>query len=260
MARSLKRSAAGSARGGNADASDNIANSGIADKNDATASTADAVGAAAADTTGATNPAAATGGYTEPVPTFAAGTDTGTINTGTPRKRGRPPGSTNRAKEVPLSVSGIETLLLGIHTTLLHATGAPEFELSPEEANQLSKAYCDVALHYPSLALAPNVAAIVNLGTTVSIVYGSRFAAYRMRRAMEKTQRRSSPLAAAPTATSPAAPAGPSQHLMPQPEYVNGNPRQEPRTMPQEMRRSTIPGVGDIEFPPDHEILKGKPN
>jgi len=118
------------------------------------------------------------------------------------------------------------------------------------EAKELAKAYADVAAFYPALRLADNVTAMLNFGSVVAIVYGSKITAYKWRRSMEKsaskaqqqnTQRHDAALAASP------------------PTQANGSaPQDKPRIVPDEARKGEIPGVGTIEFPADHPLMGGR--
>lgn len=139
--------------------------------------------------------------------------------------------------------------MLGIHSTLRASFSVPELELDEGEARELAKAYADVAAFYPALRMAGNVTAMINLGSVVAIVYGSRISAYKMRRNSERSQRRpqtqnhnvSEALSARP------------------PEQGNGAaPAEKPRVVPDEARKGEIPGVGTIEFPSDHPLMGGR--
>ena len=187
------------------------------------------------------------GGSIEPVgsPETGSNGETGEIKRG----RGRPPGSRNgagtKAKAAPLNISGVEKVLLGIHTTLQAAFSIPELELSKEEASEMAKAYSDVAVFYPKLLLSDQVAATFNLLSVTAIVYGSRISAWRFRKSMERKQ----PPPPRPDAALRAAPPAPSP---------GEAPREQPRKVPDEARVGEIPGVGNIVFPADHELMGGK--
>jgi hypothetical protein len=164
-------------------------------------------------------------------------------------RRGRPPGPRTQ-----INVSGLEQLLLGVHTTLMHATKAPEWELGPEEARAIAEAYTEAAKHYPSLNIDPKHAAVVNLGTTLSIVYGSRIAAFRMRKNIERGARRGN--IAQPVIIPQPAPEPASGMRA---EQVNGAPvEQAAPVMTQEIRTGEIAGVGNIVFPSDHPLVSGR--
>lgn len=199
------------------------------------------------------DPTTAEGGHREPVagpfdtPAQPETPDETPVAGEPRRKRGRPPGSSNRAPKVlPINVSGVEQLLLGIHTTLFMATSIPELELSENEAREIAKAYNEAVKHYPILNVDPKHAALLNLGSVLSITYGSRVIAWKARTAKPSTQRSQS---AAP----------------PQPQNtMNG---QSP-PMPSELQQPSapkvnvgeIPGVGNVEFPPDHDLVRGRRN
>lgn len=196
------------------------------------------------------DPVAFSGGYETAVGERPPEPDPATQNTSqdTPepaRRRGRPPGAR-------VNVSGMEQLLFGIHTTLFKATGVPEFEISQDEAHAIAEAYAEVCKHYEVFNIDPKHAAIVNFGSTVSIVYGSRFISWRAR----QTPRRARPTPQPEQQTAPFVP--------PQPvtaEQVNGIPI-DPRTAPPpkptaEIRTGEIPGVGSIVFGEDHPLVSG---
>ena len=160
------------------------------------------------------------------------------------RGPGRPRGSSNRPK---INVTGVETLLLGIHQALHTMTGVPEFDMNRDEAAQLAKAYEETAQFYPVLNLDPKLAATLNLVSVVSIVYGSKLLAYRLRRSL-------APRRAAPAAPVPAK-AGfvPTQPPAPDINGVDFNAPKPPEMKP-EMRVGEIPGVGKVTFPEGHEL------
>jgi hypothetical protein len=149
----------------------------------------------------------------------------------------------------------LEKSIYAVHLTL--SKFIPECELDHDDSKQLAEAYAEVARHYPNLELPAKYLAIGTLVGVTAGIYGPRFGAWKMRRAMERPRR-------GPTAPqSPTSPTAPSQHLMPQADYqVNGHeaPRQQPREVPPELRRSEIPGVGTVEFGEDHPLVRGKPN
>ena len=212
-------------------------------------------GEIAADSVTATDPNTVVGAFTEPVP-LSGTAETGTFSTGAAgtetgqKRRGRPPGAGRKTS--PIDLSGIEALLLGIHTTLLHATGVQEFELSQEEAHEVAKAYSAVATFYPAFALDPKIAAIVNLGTTVSIVYGTRITSWRMRRAAEKSR--------GPHPSARDIPGSSRAAASPPADQMNGSKPDVPRDVPREVRVGQIPGVGEIEFPADDPMITGRRN
>jgi hypothetical protein len=152
----------------------------------------------------------------------------------------------------------MEQLLLGIHGTLAAATRASEFELDQQEARAIAEAYTEAAKHYPALNIDPKHAAIMNLGSTLSIVYGSRIIAYRARKSLERAQRRTN--SGAPPVAPQARPAAPQEqpaavHV----ETINGIP--VPPPMPTaEIRTGEIAGVGNIVFPADHPLVSGRKN
>lgn len=166
------------------------------------------------------------------------------------RRRGRPPGGgTRNESRAPVAISGIEKLLLGIHTTLAASLSIPEFEMDQAEASEIAKAYADVAEYYPVLKMSGETAALVNFASIVGVNYGARFMAFKMRRSLEKRAARSQPQQA-PMPQDVQMPVGP-------PRVPNAAPATKP-TVTNDVRTGEIPGVGAIEFPQDHPLMGGK--
>jgi len=152
--------------------------------------------------------------------------------------------------------------LLGIHTGLAAITGAPEFALDPREAADMAKATADVAQHYPVTFIDPKTLAWINLIQTTGFIYGSRLFAYRMRR------NASAPARPAPAPRQPpldtrsrVEPLRQTSEGLAPANGMNGSPHMAPpippRETPPNVNVGEIPGVGTIEFPPDHP-LSGK--
>ena len=112
--------------------------------------------------------------------TPATSVEPGTSEPGTSepgaKRRGRPPGSVNKAKaRSPVSVSTdmMQFSLQGLHSMLAIMLSAPQWELSEEEAKHVSKSYEAVAQFYDMQASQKSIA-WGNLAMTLMIVYGSR--------------------------------------------------------------------------------------
>lgn len=187
-----------------------------------------------------TDPATATGGHAEPVAGTEPDTGTGVAAAGQ-RKRGRPAGSGK--KQVPIDISGVEKLLIGIHTTLLIATGIPEMEIDAADAKSIALAYADVAEFYPAFKIEPKFAAILTLCGAVGGVYGTRIISYRMRVSAERAAR---PRGGIMPPTAP-----------PQPSAETAPPPVQSQAVAAELRTGEIPGIGKVEFPPDHPQVQG---
>lgn len=114
----------------------------------------------------------------------------------TGKRRGRKPGSTNKAKTASLDLSSVEALLLTIHTGISVILKAPEFELTEEEAHKIAEAGTRVSRHYNMTATAKSVD-FANLAIVLGTAYGSRFMAMKMRHDMERDERRNKARAAA---------------------------------------------------------------
>jgi hypothetical protein len=142
------------------------------------------------------------GGNTEPVTDIGgipvidhagAGADAGADSdsgAGTRRKRGRPAGST-RAPKIKNSrdLSGLEQILLNIHSFAASITKTPELKLEQAEAQELLKAYDTLAQFYPNAVIDPKIMAWVNLFGVLGTVYGTRVFAIKLRRDSERHNR-----------------------------------------------------------------------
>lgn len=120
-------------------------------------------------------------------------TRTGAID-GRSTRRGRPrnaTGTTTETATVSLGSFSVGDLLLGIHSILAAATKTPELELDKKsgEHTRLGDAMQGVAAQYGH-QINPKVAAWFNLGIVAAGVYGTRFAAIKMRLDMEERGRR----------------------------------------------------------------------
>jgi hypothetical protein len=142
--------------------------------------------------------------------------------------------------------------LLGISATLRAALPVPEFELDSSEAKELAKAYTDVAQFYPSLRLGDHVTAMINLGSVVSIIVGSRIVSYKMRSASNRATARKD--AGKPVTDIDMR--GVLNNTPPAPS--NGRAPVAPREVAEDVRTGEIPGVGNVVFPPDHPLMGGK--
>lgn len=121
--------------------------------------------------------------------------------------------------------------------------------MEKEEAREISLAYSDVAKFYPALAMPPHVAAITTFASIIAVNYGARIMAFKMRRSMEK---RRMPVQAAPQPAPVTMPHNPAQPPNPETGEIDRKP-----VLTKDIRTGEIPGVGTIEFPSDHPLLKG---
>lgn len=155
-------------------------------------------------------------------------------------------------------------MLLGISRTLESAFGVPELSLGDTEAAELSKAYGDLAAHYPSLTLDPKYAAMANFGAVLAIIVGSRVTNFKLRRSMYQAPRQVP--VAPPSNIYEAPPTAMTTHQTMQAQpgmQVNGvdtSNAAKKRPVPDDVRRAVLPGIGEIEFPADHPLVSGKPN
>lgn len=180
--------------------------------------------------------ASSSGAGTVDPASIAGASDNGNDNaSGEPvkRRRGRPPGSGNASKaaKVPVNVSGLEKLLLGIHTSLAFVA-APEWAMETDEARELAQASADVLRHYKPEFLDQKTVDWINLIQCVGIAYGGRFMAMRERKRADRNK---------------------PVNLR---EVKNPEPFREPP--PSDNARAArvgeIPGLGKVEFPPGHPL------
>jgi hypothetical protein len=174
-------------------------------------------------------------GYINPA-SVAADNDSDNNPAGEPgkRKRGRPPGSRNTAAATkPADIGGVEKILFGIHMVLGNII-APEFGMPKEECTEMAKAIQDVNRHYNIKLLDQKTADWFHLTQTVAVCYGVRIMAVRERYARERR-----PL---------------------QPIRTTSNIDGFTAPTHSEARTSDIPGLGKIEFPPDHPLAPRKVN
>lgn len=109
----------------------------------------------------------------------------GATETGEPkRRRGRKPGSKNRASSTSprnISAEGIERLLLSIHAGISTITKTPELMLEKEEANNLAVCTANVARHY-DLGQTEKAMDWTSLFIALGAVYGTRVIAISIKK------------------------------------------------------------------------------
>jgi hypothetical protein len=207
------------------------------------------------------DPTTFTGGFTDPVSgpqTPESNTEPSTGETVQRRGPGRPRGTGARPK---INASGVEKLLLGIHHTLRTVTGVEELDMNEHEARELASAYADVSEYYPIMNFDPKYAALANFVGVVSLVYGTKLMALKMRHSMNKIPRRASPITPAQQPMQNPVNAQSTQTQPPVNEF-NGQevPAPEPAKgpLPPELRKAHIAGVGDIVFDENHPLVTGR--
>lgn len=108
---------------------------------------------------------------------------------GTRTRRGRKPGSKNRANgdspKAKGNLEGLEMLLLSVHFMGAVILSTPELQLAETEANTLARALSNVAAQY-NQDMNPRTLAWVNLAMVSAGFYGARAIAIRNRWAEEK--------------------------------------------------------------------------
>lgn len=88
------------------------------------------------------------------------------------KRRGRKPGSTNKAKGSTLDISGLEAILLSTHT-MLAALTSPVMKIDSEEAKVLATGVSNVARHY-DISATEKTLDWANLFMALGAVYGPR--------------------------------------------------------------------------------------
>lgn len=102
-------------------------------------------------------------------------------DTGQPKRRGRKPGSTNRAKaDNKISVESLAGIIVSTHMMLAALTKTAELQMDADEAMILADATAKVSRHY-NVAVAAKTLDWYNLVMVVGTVYGSRLVAIRAR-------------------------------------------------------------------------------
>lgn len=171
------------------------------------------------------------------------------------RGRGRPPGSgKSKATQVPLNVSGLEKLLVGIHGGLAILSGRMEWTLDTaptpafdgkSESEFLAHSIRDVAAHYGSGMFDQKTLDWMNLTQCLATVYISRIYVIR-----NSPRVRAAP-PQGPQAVRPGpAPSVHRDHATPPPV----NEFKPNGVDPAKANVGEIPGIGGVEFPPDHPL------
>jgi hypothetical protein len=101
------------------------------------------------------------------------------------RKRGRKSATGSAKAAPPVSVSGIEAVLVSLHTIAATVTRTPELVLDGTEAEAMAKSIAEVAKHYPT-NIDPKLMAWVNLSATSAMIYGPRLWLIRDRKDKER--------------------------------------------------------------------------
>ena len=114
---------------------------------------------------------------------------------GTPKRRGRKPGTTNKATQNKVDINAVEGLLYNVHGMLSMIVKTPEVAITQEEAAHLAKAIANVNEHYDTRINAKTMAWI-NLGMASAAIYGPRVVVLinkRKPKAQSQTQQPPSP-------------------------------------------------------------------
>lgn len=160
------------------------------------------------------------------------------------KRRGRPPGSANKAKSIPANISGIEKTLYGIHQ-MLGAIIAPELAIGEDDAKELASSIHAVNRHYNVRMFDEKTQDWLNLIMVAGAMYGGRIVAIRDRKRAARTAR-------------PVMPRAQSENPVPgnaAPPPFAAAPVTE-RPLEKNLRVGEIAGLGVIEFPPDHPLAR----
>jgi len=130
---------------------------------------------------------------------------------------------------------------------------APELSMPADECKELAKAVNDVNRHYNIKLLDQKTADWFHLIQVVAVMYGVRFMAIRERRKSERAVPvRPRPQAQNPVPGNPAPPAQSPKLDMSEAGFADPGARAA--------RTGEIPGLGNIEFPADHELAPRRAN
>lgn len=110
-----------------------------------------------------------------------------TAGTDAPKRRGRKPGTRNKAKSAAFSVDAVSQTLVGIHTALVAITKVPELAIDKAEADMLSSAIGNVQRHYP-IKTTEKAMDWTNLFICCFGLYSVRYFAIRNRKKANKPQ------------------------------------------------------------------------
>lgn len=146
------------------------------------------------------------------------------------------------------------------------ATGDEVWNLPDAEAKRLAKASADLAAFYEVKALNPKTQAWLLLLQVAGMTYGPRL----YKTVVKKMDARKNPSASPVRPVTPAAPPQPPTYNVqsapngaqqpPAPTMETRAPPAPARSpVPASARTGEIPGVGKIEFPPNHPLAGAKP-
>lgn len=127
------------------------------------------------------------------------------------RRRGRPAGSIGKKKESVQDIGSITAVLLSLHSMAAGFAKMPELELTESDADKIALSIERVRAFYPT-NFNPKLMAWLNMGTTLSGIYGIQFMAVRNRFRREASKAR---LVTMPPPPSPQ-PAATAQQPQPQ--------------------------------------------
>lgn len=126
-----------------------------------------------------------------PVESFGGAGSSGTDAGAPKRGRGRPPGSGTRPAVQTSRVDDLGVYagaLVGVHEVAAFLLSVPEFEIDEDEALTLAKALQRLQKFYPSVDVPAQALAWIGLFSACGKVYGTRVAAYKLRKSHEKAK------------------------------------------------------------------------
>lgn len=141
-----------------------------------------------------------------------SGTDS---SSGTGKRRGRKPGTRNKAKAVQ---GDLTSMLFGVHQMCAALLKVPELALDEAEAKRLNDAAVEVMRHYTDVSLPPEIVAWFNLAMVGGIIYGPRYIAYSVRTKRERENNARAARAQTFTSAAPVPGPAPSQAAVNQDE------------------------------------------
>ena len=111
----------------------------------------------------------------------AAGDGGGTDSGGSSRRRGRKPGTSSRAKAVPLDLNTLILALSAAQITAFKLTEVPEVVLTPDQNENLAAALSKVMRHFP-MVVSEKTADISALVFVAGNIAFTQFALYSQRK------------------------------------------------------------------------------
>lgn len=122
--------------------------------------------------------------------TASLGTNSGESGTG--KRRGRKPGSTNKKQKTSADIGLLAGGVVFLHHCLAGALKVQEIEIGDDEAEKLTKASLEVMSHY-QVVPSEKAMAWLALASVIGGIYGTRIMAYKIRVKVEAEEKKQSP-------------------------------------------------------------------